>query len=274
MKKMLFVAALGSILLACTKDNEPTQPQQVTFNVSGWQSTTESLSPVKRAALDLIDDTDVLTDLYLFDGDTQLVHQVSTDADFGTITVLLTVGDHALHFVATRSSGLSYENGILACTSLRNTFGKTINLSVNGSSEEAVVLERLTGKLVITINDAIPSGAANLNIQLGNRYTSLNVATLYGVSPAPAEFNQNLTGKIGNTGYQITLHMLAPDDDGYETTFTLTATNGSGATIGQASGTITIAQKTKTMLSGNLFAGTSSIVSLNTAWSADINESF
>ena len=269
MKKLFFISALAALLIGCKWQNEPGQ-QQVTFKVSNFTSTTEPL----KAPASLVDGDDALTDLYLFDGTTQLIHQTSDQDDFGTITVLLTTGNHTLHFVATRSTGLSYEGGILACTSLKNTFGKTMQLNVAGGGDQNVTLDRLSGKLIITINDAIPSGASNLRIQLGDRYTSLDIASLYGTSPAAFDQNVNISGKVGTSGYSITLYMLAPDADGYETTFTLTATNTSSEVIGQATGTITIAPNTKTLLSGNLFTGTRSFISLNSAWNADIEESF
>ncbi len=270
MKKFLFISALAALLIGCKGQNEPEQ-QQVIFRVSNFTATTEPL----KAPTSLVDGDDgTLTDLYLFDGTTQLVHQTSDQADFGTITVLLTTGAHTLHFVATRSTGLSYDGGILACTSLKNTFGKTMQLNVAGGGDQNVTLDRLTGKLVITINDEIPSGANSLRIQIGDRYTTLDVASLYGVSPAAFDQNVNISGKVGQSDYQITLYMLAPDADGYETTFTLTATNSSSQVIGQATGTITIAPNTKTLLSGNLFTGTRSFISLNSAWNADIEESF
>ena len=269
MKKLFFISALAALLIGCKGQNEPGQ-QQVTFKVSNFTSTTEPL----KAPASLVDGDDALTDLYLFDGTTQLIHQTSDQADFGTITVLLPVGSHTLHFVATRSTGLSYDDGILACTSLKNTFGKTMQLNVAGGGDQNVTLDRLTGKLIITINDAIPTGAGQLRIQIGERYTSLDIATLYGVNETAFDQTVSLTSKVGQTGYQITLFMLAPDADGYETTFTLTATNTSSQVIGQATGTITIAPNTKTLLSGNLFTGTRSFISLNSAWNADIEESF
>ena len=269
MKKLFFISALAALLIGCKGQNEPGQ-QQVTFKVSNFTSTTEPL----KAPASLVDGDDALTDLYLFDGTTQLIHQTSDQDDFGTITVLLTTGNHTLHFVATRSTGLSYEGGILACTSLKNTFGKTMQLNVAGGGDQNVTLDRLSGKLIITINDAIPSGASNLRIQLGDRYTSLDIASLYGTSPAAFDQNVNISGKIGTSGYSITLYMLAPDADGYETDFTLTATNASSEVIGQATGTITIAPNTKTLLSGNLFTGTRSFISLSTGWNTDIEESF
>ena len=270
MKKTIFICALAAIMIGCKGTEEPAK-QQVVFRVSNFTSTTEPL----KAPASLVDGDDgTLTDIILFDGDQYLLRQQSTDPDFGTITVLLTTGEHDLHFIATRSSGLAIEDGLLVCSSLKNTFGKTVHLNVSGSGDNNVTLDRLTGKLVITINDEIPTGASSLRIQIGDRYTTLDPQTLYGVSATAFDQTVSLTSKVGQTGYQVTLFMLAPDADGYETTFTLTATNGSSQVIGQATGTITIAPNTKTLLSGNLFTGTRSFISLNSAWNADIEESF
>lgn len=274
MKKVLILSAFVALLIGCKGEDEPTQ-QQVTFRISNFQSTTEPLGSPRKAPASLVDGDDgALTDIILFDGETYLLRQQSTDPDFGTITVMLTTGEHNMHFIATRSSGLAIEDGLLVCSSLKNTFGKTVQLNVSGSGDNNVTLDRLTGKLVITINDEIPTGANQLRIQIGDRYTTLNPQTLYGVNATAFDQTVSLTSKVGQTGYQVTLFMLAPDADGYETTFTLTATNGSSQVIGQANGTITIAPNTKTLLSGNLFTGTRSFISLNSAWNADIEESF
>lgn len=275
MKKSIILLPLLALLISCSsKKDEPKETYDVKFSVSGFTFTTSPMSAPRKAVSSLSDEDGDMTDLYLFDGSTQLAHQVSTDENFGTITVMLTAGSHTLHFVATRSTGLAYEGGVLSATSLRSTFGKTITINVSGSSDETVEMNRLSGKLVITINDAIPAGATNLRIQVGNIYKSLDVQTLYGVSPVAFDQTVSLSSKVGLTSQTWTLTTLAPDADGYETTFTLTATNGSGAVIGQATGTVTLAPNTKTLLSGNLFTGTRSFVSLNTAWNADINVNF
>ena len=274
-KNLILCALIALLCLSCSKKDEPSQ-QQVTFKVSNFTSTTEPMgAPAPRKApASLVDGDVTLTDLILFDGDQYLLRQQSTDPNFGTITVMLTVGEHDLHFIATASTDIALNNGILTCASLKPTFGKTVHLNVNGASDENITLDRLTGKLIITINDAIPTGASQLRIQLGDRYTSLDCATLFGVSPAAFDSPVNISGKVGNTGYNVNLYMLAPDADGYETSFTLTATNTSSQVIGQATGTITIAPNTKTLLSGNLFTGTRSFISLNSAWNAEIEENF
>lgn len=274
MKKLFFIAALCGVLFSCSSKDEPTETHQVKFTVNGWNAVTEHMSPARKAPAVLNDGDGVLTDLYLYDGTTQLAHQVNTAEDFGTITVMLTAGSHNLHFIATRSTGLAYDAGILSATSLRTTFGKTLALDVTGSSEENITLDRLTGKLFITIEDKIPEGASQLRIQVGNMYKSLNVQTLYGVSPVAFDQTVSISGKVNTSGNEWNLYTLAPDADGYETTFTLTATNGSGTTIGQATGTLTLAPNSKTFLTGNLFSGTKSFISLNTTWGPEISVGF
>ena len=85
----------------------------------------------------------------------------------------------------------------------------------------------------------------------------------------------SIASKVGSTGVQYKLNILAPVY-GIEstTTYTLTATNGSGYVIGHATGTMTICSNTKTLLHGSLFTGTRSFLSLSTAWNGDIDEAF
>lgn len=277
MKKVLFtlVTFTGVLFLSCSRDSEPSAPQQVTFHCSGFTVEQQSLSPLRRSAQELIDDGNAMTDLYLFNGSTQLVHQVSTQEDFGTITVLLPLGEHHLHFVATRSTGLSYDASVLSCTSLRPTFGKHLDLSVSGASDNNVALERITGQLSIIIEDEVPAGASTLTVELSPWYRDMNVTTFAGVTQSDFSQTINITGRVGTTNNTWTINIITPSYGvQYEPTYTLTARNGSDQIIGQATGTVPLVTNTKTILRGSIFQGNRSVVTLNTAWNADINESF
>ena len=277
MKKTLFLCALVAVLFSCKSKNEPEAQHQVTFRVPQLAVETEPMSaPGVRKVAPLTDEDGAqMTDLILFDGATYLMRQQNTDPNFGTVTVMLTAGEHHLHFVATRSTELSYSEGILNCASLRSTFGKHYDLNVTGGSDEYVTMDRLTGMVVITIEDEIPEGAANLRIQFGDYYKGLNPTTFAGVRSGDFDQTVSLSSKIGQTDAQYRLNILAPVyGEESETTYMLTATNGSGDIIGQATGTMTIASNTKTLLHGNLFTGTRSFLSLSTAWNSDIDEGF
>ena len=274
MKKYLFLLPIVALLAACSS-NEPSHSHQVTFNVAGMVAETEPMPAPRKVAPMTDDDGQQMTDLILFDGATYLMRQQNTDPDFGTVTVMLTAGEHNLHFIATRSTELSYDEGVLNCASLRSTFGKHYYINVTGGSDEYVTMERITGQVVITIEDEIPAGAANLRIQFGDYYNGINPTTFDGVRSGAYDQTVSIASKVGMTGAQWKLNILVPTyGETSETTYTLTATNGSGDIIGQATGTMTICSNTKTLLHGNLFTGTRSFVSLSTAWNSDIDEGF
>jgi hypothetical protein len=279
MKKLFLCAAIAVSLLACKSKDEPqiSQQHQVTFRVPELTVETEPMNaPAVRKVAPLTDEDGAqMTDLILFDGATYLMRQQNTDPDFGTVTVMLTAGEHHLHFVATRSTELSYDEGVLNCASLRSTFGKHYDINVTGGSDEYVTMDRLTGMVVITIEDEIPAGAANLRIQFGDYYKGLNPTTFAGVRSGEFDQTVSLSSKVGQTDVQYKLNILAPVY-GTEstTTYTLTATNGSGEVIGQATGTMPINSNTKTLLHGNLFVGTRSFLSLATSWGADSDVTF
>ena len=275
MKKALFFSALLALILTGCKSDEPQAKHQVTFRVPSLMVETEPMSAPRKVAPLTDDDGQQMTDLILFDGATYLTRQQNTDPSFGTVTVLLTAGEHHLHFIATRSTELSYNEGVLNCASLRQTYGKHYDLNVTGGSDENVTLDRLTGQVVITIEDEIPEGAANLRIQFGDYYKGLNPTNFAGVRSGAFDQTVSIASKVGLTDQQWKLNILAPVyGEESETTYMLTATNGSGDIIGQATGTMTIASNTKTLLHGNLFTGTRSFLSLSTAWNSDIDEGF
>ena len=274
MKKALFFSALVALIFTGCNDEQQAK-HQVTFRVPALKVETEPMSAPRKVAPLTDDEGQQMTDLILFDGATYLMRQQSTDQNFGTVTVLLTAGEHHLHFIATRSTELTYDEGILNCASLRQTYGKHYDLNVTGGSDEYVTMDRLTGMVVITIEDEIPAGAANLRIQFGDYYKGLNPTTFAGVRSGSFDQTVSIASKVGMTDQQWRLNILVPAyGETSETSYTLTATNGSGDIIGQATGTMTICSNTKTLLHGNLFTGTRSFVSISTAWNSDIDEGF
>ena len=276
MKKALFFSALAALfLMGCKGTNDPEQSHAVTFRIPELEVTTEPMDAPHRVAPLTDDDGAQMSDLFIYDGSVEIAHQTNADASFGTVTVMLTTGEHNLHFIATRSTELSYDEGILNCTSLRPTFGKHFDLNVTGSSDQNLNLDRLTGQVVITIEDEIPTGAANLRIQMGDYYKGINPTTFAATRSGDFDQTVNIAGKVGLSGQTWTLNILVPEYGvEHETTYTITATNGSGGVIGQCTGTMPCNSNTKTLLHGNLFTGTRAMVSLVTSWNADEDVTF
>ena len=274
-KNLILCAALALFFVSCKDKNELSQSHQVVFRIPGLAIETQPIDGPRKVAPLTDDDGQQMTDLYIFDGATYLTRQQNTDPSFGTVTVLLTAGEHHLHFIATRSTELSYDEGILNCASLRPTFGKHYDLNVTGGSEQNISLDRLTGQVVITIEDEIPAGANQLRIQFGDYYKGINPTTFAATRSGAFDQTVSISSYVGVSGKTWTLNILVPEyQTEHETTFMLTATNTADEIIGQATGTMPCNSNTKTLLHGNLFTGTSSIVALTTAWNADEEVSF
>lgn len=274
MKKYLFLLPIVALLAAC-KSDEPQAQHRITFRIPALKAETEPMPAPRKVAPLTDEDGSQMTDLFVYDGSVEIAHQTNDDASFGTVTVMLTTGEHHLHFIATRSTGLSYDEGILNCTSLRPTFGKHFDLNVTGSSDQNLNLDRLTGQVIITIEDEIPSGASQLRIQMGDYYKGINPTTFAATRSGDFDQTINISSFVGVSNKSWTLNILVPEYGvEHETTYTITATNGSGGVIGQCTGTIPCNSNTKTLLHGNLFTGTRSMVSLVTSWNADEDVTF
>lgn len=278
MKRIFLFAAIVAAFLSCSKKDEPQVKQQVTFRVSAFEQSTEPMNSPRRAPQATILDDEggvALTDLYVFDGAVQVAHQVYADdnQNFGTVTLNLSHGEHNLSFVCTRSMGLSYDAGVLAATSLRPTFGKTLALNVSASTPaQDLTLERLTGLVGVTIKDQFPATANQIEFSIANRYTSLNVANLCGTNGDEWSQKVSCTSKVGQTGVQYNFNFLAPSlDEEYTSDVTIRVYNSSDVVIYSVTiEDVRFAANTKTLLSGNLFTAPSASVSVNHSWNTNI----
>ena len=273
MKKVLILSAFAALVfVGCKSKDEPKSIKEVQFTVSTFQQSTQ---PMHAPQATILDDEGgmALTDLYVFDGTTQLAHQTNDQQDFCTVTLNLTHGSHSLSFILTRSTGMSYDAGVLTMTSIRPTFGKLMALNVSGSTgAQDLTLDRITGQLQLTINDAFPTTANEIEFVVNPRYSQLNVANLQGVNGDEWSQRVSCTAKQGQSGVQYTFNTICPSlTDEYTADVTINIYNAGGSVIY----TVTIddvrfASNTKTLLSGNLFTTPSASVGVNTSWNSNI----
>ena len=205
MKQYIFTAmAVAAILTACNSENEhgadATSTTTITFSMTGdFQLNTHDFTRSLEA------DGKTMTDVWVFDyvGGVlqQQVHQTSADADFGTPTLSLSLGEHHIYFVASRGTGavLDTNDHTLTFAKVLDNFWKDYAITITGgtaSGSRAVALDRIVTKLKVVFSDAIPSGAATFNItpsawHYGFDYTTGN--------PTAATTSPNIVVNIPNT---------------------------------------------------------------------------
>ena len=264
-------------IIACNQ-NTPEPTQEVTFSISAFQQTTAPMGmPAKAPIYDEAEGGTALTDIYVFDGGVQVLHQTSDMEEFGTFTLTLTHGSHNLSFVCTRSTDISVADGTMTMETVRSTFGKVLALSVSSNTPaQDITLQRITGKMVITVTDEFPSNAHEIEFIINPRYKDLSTYTLCAINGESVTQRVSCASKVGKTDQQFAFTLLAPSlTDEYTADVTINVYNSSSVIIHAVSiADVRLASNTQTLLSGKLFRGTDAALSVDHSWKSDIVGTF
>ena len=275
MKKCLLLCALIALFAACD-NNEPKPTKAVTFTVDAFQQSSAPMAMPKKSPI--YDDTNTeLTDIYVFDGTTEVAHQVSTAEDFGTIVLNLTHGTHNLSFIATRSTDISVADGTMTMGGVKPTFGKLLTLNVtNNTPAQDLTLQRITGQMIITIEDAFPATAKEIEFVINPRYLALDVTTLCATNGEEVAQRISCTSKVGKVNQSFNFTPLAPSlTDEYTADVTINVYDSNSTLIHAVSiADVRLAANTQTLLSGKLFRGTDAALSVDHSWKSDIVGTF
>lgn len=271
MKKMLLMAVAVAMLTSCSKDvtEEIAGAKKVAFDVQGnWNS------PVfTRGSLSA--DGKEMTDLWLFDyvgGElVQAVHQVSTDADFGTPAPTLSYGEHRIYFVVSRGTSPVINGTVISWGSVRDTFWKSMAVSVGGASASAysVALDRVVTKLKITATDAVPDGTATVVVLPGTWYAGIDYLT---GQPADMRDNEEMSvsvpdSYIGTTGLAVSFFGFSSAAE-WTTPLTVSARDADNDIIGMVNvAAAPFMANRATEFSGSLFSTSGAFtITLNDEW--------
>lgn len=270
-------------LCSCSEDVQPVVKEvetvPVTFSCRGdFDLQTQAMTRGELTA-----DGKQLTDIWILDyvGEIlqQQLHQVSTDADFGTPTLNLSVGNHNIYFVASRGKlpTLNTDAHTITFATVLDTFYKSLSMNVLASSangSQNVELDRCVTKMKVSFTDAIAEGAATINIKPHTWYYAIDYLT---GEPTGAATDQTITinipaSEIGSTTTTANIFGFSGTDE-WTTDISLNSKNSEGDIIGSAS--ITAApfrQNRITSYSGPLFSGSDALgISLSSEWLTEYN---
>ena len=273
MKKQILILAAGALLFAaCCKDAAETPTKSITFDCSGdWTQNTKDLTANGSA----------MTDVWVFDyvngALVQTIHQEdNTAADFGSPSLDLSFGTHTLYFVASRglTPTVNTTNHSITWVKPYDTFHKALTLTVdNSTGSQAVTLERMVGKLKMTINDAIATGTTQFIVTPATWYYGMDYTD---GSPTASASNQAITiscpsNYVGESGKYLTVFTFSSSAQ-WNTNVTLAASNGTSTISSVAINNVPIQRNRSTEYSGNLFTNNgSTTLTLNDTWGDPIN---
>ena len=278
-KTFTILAAAALLLASCCKDKvEPSETfepyevvpyatKAVTFTCQGdWVQSTKDLAANGTS----------MTDIWVFDYVNglliQIIHQDdNTEADFGSPSLNLSFGTHTLYFVASRGLTPTVNTTAHTITWVKpyDTFHKALTLTVdNSTGSQAVTLERMVGKLKMTINDAIATGTTQFIVTPATWYYGMDYTD---GSPTASASNQAITiscpsNYVGESGKFLTVFTFSSSAQ-WQTNVTLAASNGTSTISSVAINNVPIQRNRSTEYSGNLFTNNgSTTLTLNDTW--------
>jgi len=194
--------------------------------------------------------------IYVFDNETLVCSQTSTDEGFGSPVLSLTYGSHPLTFIA---STQAYPTA----GKVKDTFGYHYTLDVSASTTaQNLTLNRIITKLQMLVMDAIPADAAKVTIAT-KRYDQVNLNTLCGNHEIENAASVNIGSAAGQTGVMInTMFFCETLDNEWTQDVTVTFLRADETQIAQHTiSDVPLKVNRVTQLKGNWF-GTSNAPSL------------
>lgn len=285
MKKVFMMALAAAIMCSCSnvEDKGANEGEkQVTFSVNGDFSVRFGDIETRTA---LTAEANTMTDLWVFDfvGDdcVQTVHQTTDDTLWGTPTLSLRFGTHHIYFVASRGASpvVDTENHTITFATVRDTFWKSYEIEVNGSTNanRSVELDRVVTRLRLIATDKVPEGVSTVSITPATWYNGLDYLT---GEPTDAKTNEARTisipsSYVGTQGEMI-LNVFGFSGSSWTTNVDVVAKKADGTTLGQASvADVPFGANRSTELSGTLFGKVSvNTIGIDDEWLDDLEMTF
>lgn len=180
MKKCVFFM-MAAIVAGCSSDNgeEPVMNQgetaEVTLTFSPYEQTA-----MTRAATSV---ASVVThlDVWITDGTTtQDIHQTSSDADFGTLSVTLDkTKTYTLYAIGHKADGATLSDGVISFTNDKTTHSMfyTTTFSPATTTNLSCLMNRIVADFRLDITDDFPAECKSLRFTIANVFDRWNVST-------------------------------------------------------------------------------------------------
>lgn len=253
----------------------------VRFSVDQWDVSTEPMYGAKTRAVTATEAN--MTDIWLmaYSADTlaAMVHQESTDPNFGSITMNLKYGKYYFYCVSSRGANavVNKVSKTITWGSVRDTFWNVDSLNIRANTSEStsktITLSRVVGRAILQLTDVVPEGAQQVTFKPSHWYYGLCYLNGKPTADSDAEIAVDIPDSyIGQQGLRVSYMSLSPADD-WTTSMEIAMKGAGDAVLGSVTLSDVLMGRNKTVtMTGALLGGTRSLgVNLDDAW-GDISE--
>lgn len=200
-------------------------------------------------------------DVWIYEGGSEVtaVHQTSTDAGFGTVSVSLdrtkTYTVYAMGHNSDEAATLADGAVSFAGDNIKESMFYTTTLSPASASALSCEMQRVVGKLRIETTDNVPDGASYVTLGVAGAATKWNVdGTLGGLTGRTIRIN-GLGSRVGQT-VALNCHLLSTSTGATNYDVVVTLYDGNdGVLMTRTFSAVPIRNGYKTTYRGQLFTG-------------------
>jgi len=289
MKKLLWAMAGALILASCERveivngqddaGDAPTQTENtknktavVRFSVDQWDVVTEPMTT--RATAAEADMTDIWLLAYSADTLAAQVHQVSTDENFGSITMNLKYGKYYFCCVSSRGAQpvLDTKAKTITWGTVRDTFWNIDSLNIRSNTSEAtsktITLGRVVSRVRLALTDVIPDDASKITMKPSHWYYGVNYWNGSAVGDSDAEIGVTIpVSYVGRNDLSTAFYTVSPADD-WSIDVTAALRGSGDTTLGSVQvSNIAMARNASVTLHGGIIGTTRGIgIDMTTDW--------
>ena len=218
----LLVMALAMMMNGCSADSgQPVdEPTNVTLTFSPYD-----IEPMTRAAVSIADVVTKL-DVWIYESGTEFasIHQTSSDAAFGSITVTLDkTKTYTLYAIGHKSEGATLDDGVISFTDDKVTHAMYYSTTFSPSSTTSLscLMNRIVADFRLEITDDVPDECKKLRFTISDVYDrwsvtdggthSLNRVSTIGYGGTSAIFNVYAIVTDAQTLHTVTVEALDAD---------------------------------------------------------------
>ena len=182
MKKLLFMALAALWLVGCSEQSEQTEQSdeltKVSLSFSPYEQS--AMARTTRAASSIAGIVTHL-DVWITDGTTtQDIHQTSSDADFGSLSVTLNkTKTYTIYAIGHKADGATLSDGVISFTNDKVTHAMfyTTTFTPSETTSLSCLMTRIVSQFSFSTTDQVPANVTKMSLTVNDVYDRWNVST-------------------------------------------------------------------------------------------------
>ena len=182
MKKLLFMALAALWLVGCSEQSEQTEQSneltKVSLSFSPYEQST--MARTTRAASSIAGIVTHL-DVWITDGTTtQDIHQTSSDAGFGTLSVTLNkTKTYTIYAIGHKADGATLSDGVISFTNdkVSHSMFYTTTFTPSETTSLSCLMQRIVSQFSFSTTDQVPDNVTKMTLTVNDVYDRWNVST-------------------------------------------------------------------------------------------------